>query len=343
MARFEELVENGGVTVQDKFMAVGLHGFNLVALKDAQGFNVIAADPHKIELSHVTRENVGHVSVLLGHQFKSLLMSNDDAKAYLAAMVNVVNAGPSSQLWLVKGKATGRTEITASRGRHSLPLGVWVLPPKRFTIGFRFVRMYDEHNHQSLTKFTPTDASGWVDELNSVYGMQANISFKLADAAILSLTVNSEDIFHEEFVKHQQVVAIDYFGGEKPKKDASALKYFEFDRSKNADVTIFVVFRYGEKVLAAGGRPTAGPGISQTFPEKQICIVEDTPAQDSPFMKGEDAFLVNLAHEVAHFLNYRLTGTRVNIHHDRQGMLLSSRLQSIRLDSGVVGSVNLVR
>jgi len=335
MARFKELVENGGVTVPDLFMAVGLHGFNLIALEDAQGFNLMVGDAHnRIELSRVTRENVAHVSMLLTHQFKLLLMSDDDAKAYLAAMFNVLNAGPGSQLWLVKGKATGRTGITASRGRHTLLFGVWVLPPKRFTIGFRFVRMYDEHNHQSLTKFTPADAPGWVDELNAVYGMQANISFTLADTAVLSLTVNSEDIYHDEFANNKRVVAIDYLGREKPKKDGSALKYFEPERSKTADVTIFVVFKYLDPVLQ---------GLSQTFPEKQICIIEDTPGQDCPFMKGEDPFLVNFAHEVAHFLSYRLMGKRVEIHHDRQGILMSSKLQSIRLDSGVVGSVNLVR
>jgi hypothetical protein len=80
--------------------------------------------------------------------------------------------------------------------------------------------------------------------------------------------------------------------------------------------------------------------MSETFPDKGICVVEDAAATELPVVKGSDAFVVNLAHEVAHFLNYKQGSGERNIHHDRQGILLSSKLQSARMDSGVVGLVN---
>jgi hypothetical protein len=117
----------------------------------------------------------------------------------------------------------------------------------------------------------------------------------------------------------------------KPLTGQNFLKYLAGDKSKTADLTIFFVPKYisADKI-----------GLSETFPVQGISVVEDAAATELPVIKGADAFVVNLVHEVAHFLHFRQDASPRNIHHDRQGILLSSKLQSTRLDSGVVGLIN---
>jgi hypothetical protein len=313
MPRFKEIAEDTGVTVPDSFMAVGLKASNLVSLEDAKGFNW-HADPNALDVSRVTSENVGHFSRLLKDQFASLNVPDDKAKSYLRAMLDAVNAGPNSRLLFVTGKKVGRTGITVIPNRPPVSLGVWVLSHKQFTVAFRFVQMYDDKKNSSATRWMPANAAALVGELNWAYGLQANISFKLGDVDFTKITVSADDL---------DVTA--------RLTGPNFLKYVAGDKSKTADLTIFFVPKY----VSVSKR-----GLSETFPEKGICVVEDAAATELPVMKGSDAFVVNLVHEVAHFLHFKQDSTPLEIHHDRQGILLSSKLQSTRLDSGVVGLIN---
>ena len=311
--RFREIAENTGVTVPDSFMAVGVKGANVVSLEDAKGF-AWHVPSNALDVSQVTRENVSHFSRRVSDQFGAWNVPDKYTKSYLGDMLNAVNSSASSRLLFVTGKVAGRTGIILSPNHPPVSLGVWVLPHKEFTVAFRFVQMYDDQKNSSVTKWTTSDANSLVGELNWAYGPQANISFKLGDAGISKITVNSDDIDLK-----------------KPLSGRDFLKYLAGDKSKTADLTIFFVPKYlsVDKV-----------GLSETFPAQGISVVEDAAATELPVTKGADAFVVNLVHEVAHFLHFQQDASPRNIHHDRQGILLSSKLQSTRLDSGVVGLIN---
>lgn len=310
---FREIAENTGVTVPDSFMAVGVKGANVVSLADAKGFAWQVAS-NSLEVSGVTRENIGHYSRRVSDQFTAWKVPDKYTKTYLGEMLDAVNGGPNSRLLFVAGKVAGRTGITLSPNRPPVNLGVWVLPHKEFTVAFRFVQMNDDQKNSSATKWTPSDADSLVGELNWAYGPQANISFKLADAAITKITVDSKNV---DVTKRMTGQIFE--------------KYVAAEKSKTADLTIFFVPKYVSKDQA---------GLSESFPEQGISVVEDAAATELPVVKGADAFVVNLVHEVAHVLHFKQNASVGNIHHDRQGILLSSKLQSTRLDSGVVGLIN---
>lgn len=164
----------------------------------------------------------------------------------------------------------------------------------------------------SKTQWGPSDARWLISKLNWIYGPQSNISFRLADADWVNVDVKAD--------------AMDL---NKPLQGADFLKHAAGSKSKTANLSVFFVRNY----LTVDKR-----GFSETFLDENISVVEDKPLL--PVTQGADPFLVNLAHEVAHFLRFEEEGTREDDHHNRPNVLLSRGVQSARLDKQLVKKIN---
>ena len=161
-----------------------------------------------------------------------------------------------------------------------------MLSPKYFDIAFRFLQLRDDSGNVSKTQWGPSDARWLISKLNWIYGPQSNISFRLADADWVNVDVKAD--------------AMDL---NKPLQGADFLKHAAGSKSKTANLSVFFVRNY----LTVDKR-----GFSETFLDENISVVEDKPLL--PVTQGADPFLVNLAHEVAHFLRFEEEGTREDDH-----------------------------
>jgi hypothetical protein len=305
MHGFREIFKETGVDPVSHSMTVGLHGSNLVALHDAAGFD-LRFDHSKLEVSQVTRETLSRASIALHRQFVLWnLAEEESARSYTAAMHAAANFGMRSRLFLVKGKVRDSAEIDAVSSRSKLELYVSVVPHLAFTVALRFLKLRDPSGAVSSTQWTPADARWLISKLNWVYGPQANVSFQLLDADWVTADVHQSDpLTGQEFL--ERVVS---------------------RKSHSADLTIFITRMYQsvDKI-----------GVGETFVEEHVCIVMDNPPL--PVTPGSDPFLVNFAHEVAHFLIDDPGDT--NYEHNRPGVLLSRGLQSTRVDMPLVNLIN---
>jgi hypothetical protein len=319
MPGFGEVFKETGVDSLNNFMVVGLRRSNMVLLRDARGFDY---DHKKLEVSEVSRATAVHFSNILFAQFRAWGLGNEDsAKSYWQAVHAVLNFGAHTRVLFVTGKVQGTTEIKAVLGglKQGLSaavvpqLSAAVLPPQYFTIAFKFVQLVDETGATSMTQWQPNDAQWLISKLNWIYGPQANITFELKGADGIKVPVNSKQV-----------------DVSKPLKGQDFLKYVVGQKSLSADWTIFFVRKY----VSVDGR-----GLSETFTGEKACVVEDDPAL--PVVNGADPFVVNFAHEVAHFVLFQQDPNPTqDVHHDRPDILLSRKIQSSRLDRKLVLEMN---
>ena len=296
MPKFTQLLKEAGVDSPHNFMVVGLRGSNLVGLHDAKGFD-LRFDHSLLEVRQLTREQFPQVSNTLYDQFIAWnLINEDSAKAFLGTMHT--NVGPRSRLLLVTGRMRGLASINAVHAGITFKLEVAVVPSQNFTVAFKFLQHPDESGNISTTRLNPSDARWLINKLNWIYGPQANISFEMVEA---------------DWVKVDKIL------GESLNKEAF-LNHIVERKNKSADLNIFFVRKW--KGGEAGGTH---------FPEEEAVVVEENP-KSLPVVDDADPFLVNLAHEVAHYLGAD--------HHDRENVLLSRGRQSTRLDRGLVLAIN---
>jgi hypothetical protein len=312
MQRFNELSKETGVDLLNSFMVVGLKGANLLLLQDAHELD-LRYDRHSLDVSLVTQQTAGAVSNLLRGQFvRWNLMDEDSADSYWGAMHASLRFSKHSRLLLVSGKSAGVTSLSAVSGRTKVDLEVAVLSPKYFNVAFRFLQLRDDSGNVGKTQWGPSDSRWLVNKLNWVYGPQANISFQLADSDWVNVDVNAASVDVTQ-----------------PLQGTDFLKYVAGSKSKNADLTVFFVQKY----ITVDKR-----GFSETFLDQNICVVEDKPPL--PVIKGADPFLVDLAHEVAHFLRFDENPIPLDDHHNRPNVLLSRAIQSARVDKELVKKIN---
>jgi hypothetical protein len=226
------------------------------------------------------------------------LMNEDSAKALLGAMHSSLSFGLHARLLLATGKMRGLTSINAVHAGITFNLEVAVVPSQNFTVAFKFLQHLDESRNITTTRWNPSDARWLINKLNWIYGPQANISFQMVEA---------------DWVKVDKIL------GESLDKEAFFNHVVE-RKNKSADLNIFFVRKW--KGGEAGGT---------YFPEVEAAVVEENP-ESLPVTADADPFLVNLAHEVAHYLGA--------FHHDRENVLLSNGRQSTRLDKQLVFDVN---
>jgi hypothetical protein len=304
MHSFTAVFKETGVDPLNRFMVVGLRSANVVVLHDAKGVD-LRVDNKKLEVHQVTREQGNNVLSAFYDQFiKWNLVAEDSMKAYWGAMHNSLNFGLHSRLLFVTGKVPGLTEIKAVYRGIPLTLEVAVVPHLFFTVAFKFLQHLDESgNMKVMTPWEPSDGRWLINKLNWIYGPQANITFEMVEA---------------DWVKIDKSL-------DQPLSEKNFLNYVVKQKNKRADLTIFFV-----------GRWKGGEASGTYFANEQAAVVEGNP--NDPVGPGADPFLVTLAHEVAHFLTFEQDS--VTFHHDRPNVLLSTGLQSTKLDKQLVFQIN---
>ena len=311
MLEFKEVFKETGVDLANSYMSVGLGSSNLVALHDSKALEY---DRTKLEVVEVNGKTLSRVNNALMLQFQLWGVSNEDANTYLAVMQHQLSR---YRILSVTGKASVKTAITVANGPSRKVLDVSIFPHLNYDVAFRFVHLQDESgNDLGSTEKKPSDADSFIDKLNWVYGLQANVSLNLTDAKTVAVQLPAGIL-----------KAGDPLPGE------VFLKYVVGQKSEKADFTVFFVQRY-LSVDKIGG--------AETFWDEDACVVGDHPEKEIVVPKGYDAFVVNLAHEVAHYLidfkrGYAIPGAD---HHYRQNILLSQLSQTTKLDKGMVELLN---
>jgi hypothetical protein len=339
MPEFAELYGEAGVDPLHHFMVAGFGASNFVRLRDAKSLD-LRFETSRLDVRQVTKSNVVQFSNAMYKQITdwnvrmsadptemkwqgvdygnkdyvpndnigrpATMVYSDPVVGYLSAVRAAVSLGAHSTLLFVTGRERGLQTLSAVDGRASADLQVAVLPPQSFALSFKFLQYLDGSNTMtSATPYRPSDAALFVNRLNWIYGPQANISFGLIDA---------------DWVKINQALGTPL--------DSKTFKSSVIgQRNQNADLTVFFVGKYvGNDGSAAG----------ECFGPEATAVVGD--ATKLPVAAYEDPFLVTLAHEVAHFLTYdRGLGM---FHHARPNVLLSTGIESTRLDKPLVIQLN---
>jgi hypothetical protein len=315
MLYFEGVVNQSGVNPEGTFMAVPLGGVTLVRLRDAASASLALDSPYLVNLLLVTRDNSSRAYHALSAQFFNwglgVEQTPDSRKGtYSIALSLASNFTPQTRLYQVTGKTRGKTRLRATAGRTTKTLEIAVVPQLNFTLGFRFLRHRDASRQAvSPVHYDPLTAQALVDQLNWVYGPQANISFSLEDA--------------------------DWADAPKPlSHPVSYLALLEIIgrwKYKSVDLNVFVVG--GQHLQSNDGKIASGRYFGD-LGENAIAVMDGT---DNPSLA--DPFLTTVAHEIAHFLADE-AGFDGDIHHDRPDVLLSTKVQSTRLDREVVLRLN---
>lgn len=227
-------------------------------------------------------------------------------KALWAAMNGALQS-TRSNLLLVSGKVPGWGKIKASHGGKTTTLNIGVSKTLWIDLSFRFLRHKDaKGNLVPDTKWEPADAAEFVARLNWIYGPQVNVMFDLWDSEWVTLSQ----------APHQPISRQVFLNDIAPQKPTGP------------DLTVFLVGKWG------GG--LSGHSNGTFFPEEEVAVVTDE-ASHPEIPDTIDPFLLTLAHEIAHYLRNERGFTG---HHSRPNVLLSSGIQSLRLDKQLVMDIN---
>jgi hypothetical protein len=311
MASFAQFLPRSGVYAEQGFMIVPRPpfklgpGFNLVCLRDSKDVG-LSYDRNRLQVDDVGLEDVervarDYIDTRLGKQ-KS--QERDDQLLRLrTALYATARPDGLARGLKVTAKDVGLPELKAVRGNISVRLEVGILPRKDFKIAFKFLKHLDPSNKVvNATKWTPDDVPWFIAGLNWTFGAQANIFFTPVDSTWITVQKAlgpkiSRDVFRNDIV---------------PLK------------SRGADLTCFLVGDYDAKDDEAAG---------EFLPDQQVCVVVDQG--NPPVFDYGEAFIGVMAHEVGHFLHHKrnIGGSG---HHGRNGILLSSGLESLSLDKDLV-------
>lgn len=205
------------------------------------------------------------------------------------------------------------TEDAITIGKGGVTLKVGLFPPRRYSLAFKFLQ-HDAKTRPS--KWNPTHAAGWLAALNAVYGPQANIAFEMAQAAdyFTVATVLPQPIGNKAFANH--IVA------HKSKVVTG--------KDKLPVLTVFLVGKWKDD----GDHPNG-----TFFPDENVIVLTDEPMHPK-LDAATDPLVLTLAHEAGHFVLHHRGFKKAEHHHSRGGILMSSGIQSARLDRQLVLNLN---
>ncbi len=308
MASFVQFLPRSGVIAEQSFMSVPRPGFNLVCLRDSKGVQ-LSYDPGRLQVDDVRLEDVERVAQeYIATRFGKLKGQERDDQLLRLRTALFATARPEglARGLKVTARGIGIPELKAVRGNISIKLDVALLPRKDYTIAFRFLRHLNESGKViNATKWTPEDVPWFLTKLNWTFGAQANIFFSPLDATWITVHKAlgpkiSRDDFRKEVVPYKR---------------------------RGADLTCFLVGDYDAMASEAAG---------QYLSDEQVFVVVDEG--NPPVFDHGEAFIGVMAHEVGHFLHHkRNLGSG---HHDRNGVLLSSGMESLTFDRQLVGDLN---
>jgi hypothetical protein len=309
MASFVQFLQDSGVYAAQSFMIVPQGGFNLVCLRDSKDVG-LSYDRQRLEVEDVRLEHVERVAQeYINTRFRAQRSQERQDQLLRLRTALYATARPEglARALKVSAKGVGIPELRAMRGNTRIRLEVAILPPKDFTIAFKFLKHLDQSgNVINATKWTPDDVPWFLTKLNWTFGAQANIFFTPVDSTWITVQKAlgpkiSRDVFRKDIVPFKR---------------------------RGADLTCFLVGDYDAMDNEAAG---------EYLPDEKVCVVVD---QGNPgvFDFGE-AFIGVMAHEVGHFLHHKrnLPGSG---HHGRSRILLSSGRESLSLDKQLVSNLN---
>jgi hypothetical protein len=185
MARFVEVARNRGVDSWQpgkEWMMVPQGGSNLVCLEDGDGYTV--------------REKKGKDKLTFTK------LSPSQAHGAVGSEYGRLKAG--SQIYQVNGKpkVDRETWIEATNGKDLASIHAVIHDRLDFKVAFYFLQ--DKGAKDPRSKYGPKDVDGWIERLNNIYGLQANMWFAKASADPLPLEGLSETFGSEGDIKKIQ-------------------------------------------------------------------------------------------------------------------------------------------
>jgi hypothetical protein len=313
MADFNELIPEAGVDGDKRYIAVPLNGVNFFRLQNLAGCQ-FGFYKDSLQITPLTRQSAITFSHMVQQQYKDLGLKEDGFIQALWGAIHATSGNQShSQLYVISGKVKGIGEVKIIHKSNPKSLYVNVLPKKSFKLAFKFLSYLDDAGTmKSMTKWTPSDAQQIVDSLNEIYGPQANISFTVSSADQLSINQQLGNPMSSKVFLNRVV------------------------QSKNANVDLNIFFLDGWE---------GGKDAGSYFHDVRCAAVESAPTR-SEFTEGSDTFIVNLAHEIAHFLQHmqadiQKIATGGDGHLDKDpNVLMSSKIQSSKINRNLIAMIN---
>jgi len=254
VARFEELSANSGVdTLQpdNSWVIVPDGGSNQVFLREAAGY----ALEMKSDGGRVTWKDVP--APPKSHDPENLVAS--------------ASRGKNDRMLKFVATKPGMGRINAINGGLKVSIGFSVHRQKTHKISFFFLQDKTSDGVKPRTSCSPSDAPGWIKDLNSVFGPQANIWFDPGKAEPLAVAGLGEVVTSADMAKLED------------KKDSALIN----------------IFLAGSKITSE----EADYPLGYYMIKPKLIVVKDQKDQKSntislkPMMK-------TMAHEIAHLLNY---------------------------------------
>jgi hypothetical protein len=202
---------------------------------------------------------------------------------------NALSIGKDDKLLRITGMIQGPGRIVATKGGDKAELKFSVHGSRTFNISFFFLHDLDGQNvPKPRTMFTDKDATGWVAQLNQVFGSQANIWFKPDKNMPLAISGLGKEVNPD----HAKMLA--------EHKDAQVAT----GKTKESKAPIRVFFA-GPVLRSIDSKHPAG--FFHT--ENKVILLKDQQDPNPKDYAGykvvpQSLMLKTLAHEIGHFLNY---------------------------------------
>ncbi len=269
-AKFEEIDRNSGVDSLKPgpgWIMVPEGKSNIVCLTGGAGYGI------KVE----------------GKNYVKIDVINHDKYRDEIGYINSLFIGKDDKLLRITGLNRGPGKIVATKGSDKAELQFSVHGSRTFNISFFFLHDLDGQNGPtSRTRFTQKDATGWVAQLNQIYGSQANIWFKLDKNMPLALSGLSGEVTPD----HAKMLAAH--------KDAQVAT----GKTKESKAPIRV-FLAGSALRSTDSQHAAG---FYHIASKVILLKDQQDPNPWDYLGRQvvpqSLMLKTLAHEIGHFLNY---------------------------------------
>ncbi len=308
MPQLREVLKETGVP-QDDFIVVPHKSYNVVWVDGPKGAVGYSHDA-RISVEAVTKDNVTRIlrSIVRHHSSgDGITTMLDYEKQLWARMHDIVGRHPGHLLAL-GGRSPGWGKLKLTAGGRTWSAEAGVSTQSFVDVAFRFLRHKEaDGSLVADTIHKPEFAGEWVGALNLIYGPQANVCFSLHDAEWITLPQ-----------RPSQPIGRDVF-----------LKAIANNPPVNPDITVYLVGTWG------GG--SSGHSRGTYFDDTGIAVITDNPNQGE-IPEGISVFTLTMAHEILHYL--REARHLPPGHHSRDRILLSSGIQTLRIDKQLVMDIN---